>query len=132
MVVSLPNQRVDRGEVRLAVVQAKVDKLAVTGAQYHLPSQVKSQVPGLAPGQVPYFPQVQQELAAVQGLTCRSPPDQRGNEPDKIHVELKAQDSLPVSGSIELNNRQSFSTHGAVWRPICNSPTCGKPGTAWV
>ena len=62
-------------------------------------------------------------------------PDQRGNEADKIHVELKAQDSLPVSGSIELNNRQSFSTIGVVWRPMCNSPTQAAsrapPGLSW-
>lgn len=111
VVVSLPNQRVDRGEVRLSVVQAKVDKLAVTGTQYHLPSQVKAQVPSLAPDQVPYFPQVQQELAAVQGADMQvTPLISGGNEPDKIHVELKAQDTLPLSGSIELNNRQSFNT----------------------
>lgn len=111
VVVSLPNQRVDSGEVKLSVVQAQVGKLAVTGSQYHLPSQIKEQVPSLAPGQVPYFPQVQQELAAVQGSDMQvTPLISGGAEPDQILVDLKAQDTVPLSGAIELNNRQSFNT----------------------
>lgn len=111
VVVSLPNQRVDSGEVKLSVVQAQVDKLTVSGAQYHRPSKVKEQVPSLAAGQVPYFPQVQQDLAAVQSANMQvTPLISGGTEPDKIVVDLKAQDSLPLSGSIELNNRQSFNT----------------------
>lgn len=111
VVVSLPNQRVDHGEVRLDVTEAKVDRFAVSGAQYHLPSQIKAQVPSLAPGQTPYFPQVQQELAAVQLADVQvTPLIGAGDEPSAIQVELKVQDQLPVQGSLELNNRQSFNT----------------------
>jgi hemolysin activation/secretion protein len=111
VVVSLPNQRVDSGEVRLEVTEAKVERLAVTGSQYHLPSKIKEQVPSLAPGQTPYFPQVQQELAAVQsGDVQVTPLIGAGEAPSAIQVELKVQDQFPVQGSIELNNRQSFNT----------------------
>ena len=58
VLVSLPNQRVDTGEVRLEVVEASVEKLNVTGAQYHLPSRIRDAVPSLKAGDVPHFPQV--------------------------------------------------------------------------
>lgn len=111
VVVSLPNQRVDAGEVHLDVTEAKVEKLSVTGSEYHLPSKVREQVPSLQPGQVPYFPQVQQELAAVQSGDMQvTPLINPGNEPDAIAVDLKVQDTVPVQASVELNNRQSYNT----------------------
>lgn len=111
VLVSLPNQRVDKGEVRIEITEAKVERLAVTGSQYHLPSKIKEQVPSLAPGQTPYFPQVQQELATVQSREVQvTPLIGAGDDSSAIQVELKVQDQLPVQGSIELNNRQSFNT----------------------
>lgn len=111
VVVSLPNQRVDTGEVRLDVTEAKVEKLSVKGAEYHLPSKVRSQMPSLQPGQIPYFPQVQQELAAVQSGDMQvTPLINPGNDTDAIAVDLKVQDTAPVQASIELNNRQSYNT----------------------
>jgi hemolysin activation/secretion protein len=111
VVVSLPNQRVDAGEVRLDVTEAKVEKLSVTGAEYHLPSKVRGQMPSLQPGVVPYFPQVQQELAAVQSTDMQvTPLINPGSEADAIAVDLKVQDAAPVQASFELSNRQSYNT----------------------
>jgi hemolysin activation/secretion protein len=111
VVVSLPNQRVENGEVRLDVTEAKVERLAVTGAQYHLPSKLKAQVPSLAVGQTPYFPLVQQELAAVQAADMQvTPLIGAGDEPSAIQVELKVQDQPAVQGSVEINNNQSANT----------------------
>ncbi|MDE2401315.1 MAG: ShlB/FhaC/HecB family hemolysin secretion/activation protein [Burkholderiales bacterium] len=111
VVVSLPNQRVDTGEVRLEVTEATVEKLNVTGAQYHLPSAIKAKVPSLTPGQTPYFPQVQEELAQLQtGDQQVTPLIGAGDDPAKIQVDLKVEDKLPWHGSIEANSRQSFNT----------------------
>ncbi len=111
VVVSLPNQRVDQGVVRLEVTEAKVDKLTVTGSAYHLPSRVRARLPSLLPGQVPYFPQVQQELAALQsGDQQVTPLINPGSAPDAISVDMKVQDSLPIRASVELNNRQNYNT----------------------
>jgi hemolysin activation/secretion protein len=41
VVVSLPPQRVDGGDIRLQVVEAPVEKLRITGSQYHLPSKLR-------------------------------------------------------------------------------------------
>jgi hemolysin activation/secretion protein len=111
VVVSLPNQRVDTGEVRLEVTEASVSKLTVTGAQYHLPSDIKAKVPSIAPGQTPYFPKMQDELAHLQtGDQQVTPLIGASDNASQIQVELKVEDKLPWHGSIEANTHQSFNT----------------------
>ena len=116
--VVLPPQRVGSAsaEVQLLVVQAPVDKLRVTGAQYTLPSQIRESLPSLAPGNVPNFNELQQELAQ---LTQRTPASAEreitpllaaGEQPGTLNVELKVQDKLPATLSIEINNKQSLDT----------------------
>jgi len=113
--VLLPPQRVDGagGELRLQVVQAVVDKLRVTGAQYSLPSQLRAALPNLAPGTVPNFNEMQQELAQLGRANADrelTPIIAAGDQPGTMNVELKVQDSLPLHGSVELNNKQSLNT----------------------
>lgn len=111
VVVSLPNQRVDAGEVKLAVTEAVVEKLTVSGSTYHRPSVLGSKVPSLAKGAIPYFPQVQQELADAQNKDVQiTPLIGGGDDPSKVQVDLKVQDSVPLRGSIEANSRQSHNT----------------------
>ena len=111
VVVSLPNQRVDSGEVKLEVTEASVEKVSVSGAKFHLPSDIKAKVPSLAAGQVPYFPQVQEELAQLQSADQQvTPLIGAGDEPGKIQIDLKVEDKLPWHGSIEGNTHQSFNT----------------------
>lgn len=111
VLVSLPNQQVDAGEVRMEVTEAPVDKLLVTGAQHNLPSRIREQVPSLAPGQIPYFPQVQQELASLQSADMQVTPLINASESGQgIEVDLKVEDKPALSGSVEVNNSQSHNT----------------------
>jgi hemolysin activation/secretion protein len=113
--VVLPPQRVDSagGEVRLQVLQAPVERLRVTGAQYHRPSLVKQSVPSVAPGTVPNFNEMQQELAQVQAASADreiTPILAAGRQPGTLDVELKVKDQLPLHGWVELNNKQTLDT----------------------
>ncbi len=113
--VLLPPQRVNEagGEVRLQVVLGQVEKLRVTGAQYHLPSQVREAVPSLAPGNVPNFNEMQQQLTQLSRASADreiTPLLSAGEQPGTLAVELKVQDSLPLHGFAELNNKQSQNT----------------------
>jgi hemolysin activation/secretion protein len=111
VLVSLPNQRVDSGEVRLEVTQANIDKLRITGAEYHLPSKLRAKLPALTPGQVPNFTQVQRELAAVQTADLQLTPLINASESGQgIDVDLKVEDKAPVSGAFEANTGQSYNT----------------------
>ena len=112
--VDIPPQRVgERGELRLVVVEAKVDRLRVTGARYHLPSAVAAEVPSLAPDSVPNFNDMQDELARLARQTSNrevTPLIAAGDVPGTMNVELKVQDSLPLSAFAELNSKQSVNT----------------------
>lgn len=117
VVVDLPPQRVGAaggdGAVRLNVIEAPVGKLRVTGARYTLPSQIKEQVPSLAPGSVPNFPQMQAELGAVARQSADreiTPVVAAGDQPGTMNVELKVQDDLPVHGFVEANSKQAQNT----------------------
>lgn len=115
--VVLPPQRVAgegaTGELRLQVQQAPVAKLSVTGARYHLPSQVREAMPSVAPGSVPNFNEMQDELGRVARARADrevTPIVAAGEQPGTMAVELKVQDTLPLHGSIELNDKQSLNT----------------------
>ena len=113
--VVLPPQRVDGagGELRLQVVAAAVAKLRVSGASYTLPSAIRAALPSLAPGNVPNFPEMQQELAQLARASADreiTPIIAAGDQPGSMNVELKVQDSLPLHGALELNNKQSANT----------------------
>ncbi|MDT7838933.1 ShlB/FhaC/HecB family hemolysin secretion/activation protein [Aquabacterium sp. OR-4] len=113
--VLLPPQRVDQagGELRLQVLQAVVDQLRVTGAQYTLPSKMREALPALARGEVPDFNLMQQQLAQYARTSADrdiTPLISAGTQPGTMNVELKVQESLPLHAGIELNSKQSQNT----------------------
>jgi hemolysin activation/secretion protein len=111
-VVSLPQQKVQGGEVVLDVTEAQVDRIKVTGAQYHLPSRIAQALPSVGKGVVPSFPQMQDELTQIQreGQVQLTPVISAGKQADLIDVEIKVQDELPLRGQVALNNKQSYNT----------------------
>lgn len=116
--VLLPPQQVDPavGEVRLVVQAAPVRRLRVTGAEHFLPSEVKAGVPALAPGSVPQFGEVQEQLARLAAAA----PDRQitpllapGALAGTLDVELKVDDQRPLHGAVELNSKRTANTeHG--------------------
>jgi len=116
VLVSLPNQQIDHGEVRLEVVEAKLGQLKVTGAQHHLPSRLLAAVPALKEGTVPHFPALQQQLAAVQSANLQVTPLVNASDSgEAIDIDLKVEDKPPVFGSLEYTNAQSYnSTRGRI------------------
>ncbi|MBV8503821.1 MAG: ShlB/FhaC/HecB family hemolysin secretion/activation protein [Paucibacter sp.] len=112
VLVSIPPQKVDEGEVRLKVTEGVVEHVKVAGAQYNLPSGIKSQVSELAEGNVPNFNKVQEQLAEVnRRADARVTPVLRaGPLPGAVDVQLDVDDQLPLHGSVEVNNRQTPNT----------------------
>jgi len=113
VLVDIPEQDVVNGVVELRVVQGEVERLRVTGSRYFSLGRIKAGVPSLAEGQVPYLPDVQDDLAQLN----RATPDRRitpvlrpGRTPGKLEVELKVDDSLPLHAGVELNDRYSRDT----------------------
>ena len=76
--------------VFLSVVEGEVERLKVTGSRYFSLGRIKSKVPALAKGEVPYLPEVQQQLADVNRLSpdrTITPVLRPGKTPGKLEVE---------------------------------------------
>jgi hemolysin activation/secretion protein len=112
VVVSIPEQQVREGLVTLAVVEGEVERLRVRGAQYHAASRIRERVPELAEGNVPYFPEMQRQIDALnRGADLKaSPVLKAGRKPGTVDFSLDVDDQLPLHGSLELNNRQTAFT----------------------
>ena len=112
VVVTVPEQEVSSGTVVLRVAEGAIDRLRVRGAEYHPASDIKERIPELAEGRVPYFPQMQRELDAInRNPNLKAAPILKpGRAPGTVAVQLDVQDELPLHGSVDLSNRQSANT----------------------
>jgi len=110
--VALPEQSVAGGVIRLQVIEGQVERLKVSGNKYTSRSDLRTEVPELAPGAVPHFPTMQAELAQAGRSPDRrvTPLLRPGVRPGTMEVELAVEDELPLHGTVELNNRQSPDT----------------------
>jgi hemolysin activation/secretion protein len=110
--VEIPQQMVRRGIVLLKVTEAKVGRLRVKGSRYYSLDQIKAKAPSLREGSVPNFNDVQKDIVALNQLADRrvTPSLKPGMEPGTVDVDLTVQDSMPLHGSAELNNRYSPNT----------------------
>lgn len=110
--VQIPQQTVKKGVVMLQVTEGTVGRLRVNGSRYFSPSQIKAQAPSMAPGTVVDFNQVSRDIVALNQLPDRkvTPVMRAGEIPGTVDIDLNVKDTLPLHGSVELNNRYSANT----------------------
>lgn len=110
--VIIPEQQVANGNIRLEVVEMRVGRLRVEGATYYSPEDIRDRMSSVKEGEVPNYQQLSRELAGVNRSRDRmvSPTVRAGLEPGTVDIDLMVEDSLPLHGSIELNDRASSST----------------------
>jgi hemolysin activation/secretion protein len=111
--VDIPEQQVESGVVRLKVTEGKVDRVRITGTRYFSNGRIRASLPALQSGTVPNLPQLQAELAQLNAATAdRSviPVLKAGRTPGTVDVNLKVRDSLPLHGSVDLNDRYTVNT----------------------
>ncbi len=111
--VDIPEQDVKNGVVYLQVVEGKVSRLRVVESRYFSLGKIKAGVPELAEGNVPNFPKMQKQLAALGGQSEDrkiQPVLRAGETPGTLEVDLKVKDQLPLHGKVELNGRNTSST----------------------
>lgn len=110
--VQVPAQQARRGIVFLHVSEGVVGRLRVNGSRYFSLSQIKKNAPSLAPGRVVNFTAVTRDIVGLNQLPDRqvAPALRAGLEPGTVDIDLNVKDSLPLHGSVELNNRYSAAT----------------------
>ncbi|QVL46638.1 MAG: ShlB/FhaC/HecB family hemolysin secretion/activation protein [Methylophilaceae bacterium] len=110
--VSIPEQDVDDGLVRLLVTEGVVERLRIKDAKYTTHALLKSRVKEFEEGKVPHFPTAQAQLDTANRNQNRqvAPILRPGKSPGKVEVDLQVQDKFPLHGSLELNDRFAPST----------------------
>lgn len=110
--VSAPDPRANRGIVVLEVTEAPVGRLRVHGSRYFSLVEIKKKAPSMAQGKVPNFNEVTRDVVALNQIpNLRVTPSlNAGVEPGTVDIDLNVKDTLPLHGSIELNNRYSPDT----------------------
>lgn len=110
--VTIPEQRVGGGVVRLEVAEASIGRTRVVGARYYEQGRILAQAPSLEEGRVPNFPDLQRDIEKLnRAQGARIVPVLRaGRTPGTTDVDLNVEDRPPLGGSIELNNNYSPNT----------------------
>jgi hemolysin activation/secretion protein len=110
--VEIPPQQVKSGVIVLQVMRGEVARLRVHGSRYFSIDEIKREAPSLAEGQSPDFSQVTHDLQVLNDISDRriTPSLSQGQTPGTVDVNLNVKDTLPLHGSLEINNRYSADT----------------------
>lgn len=110
--VAVPQQDAQRGFIVLKVTENRVGRLRVRGSRYFDIANIKSHAPSLQEGTLPDFQAVTNDIVALNRWPDRrvTPALRAGVTPGTVDVDLNVEDTYPLHGSAELNNRQSPST----------------------
>jgi hemolysin activation/secretion protein len=112
--VDIPPQTVSGGLVRLRVTEGRIESTIINGARYFPERDVIAQLPAAEPGKVLQLSKLQEQLGAVNSETpdrAVVPILKAGSAPGTVDLALKVNDTLPLHGSLELNNQATIDTH---------------------
>lgn len=111
--VDIPQDQQGRGGVIfLQVVETKVGRLRVKGSRYFSLDAIRKAAPSIAEGKVPNWNEMTPQILALNQWPDRriTPALKPGVEPGTVDIDLNVQDTFPLHGNIELNNRYSADT----------------------
>lgn len=110
--VLLPEQELERGEVRLRVLEARLGRVLVEGNRHFDESNIRASVPALVPGQAPNILQVGRNLRVAN----ESPAKQAtvllrsGGEETTVDAIVRVADEAPAKYSVTLDNSGTSET----------------------
>src|SRR5262249_39275190 len=112
VVVAIPPQTVRGGVVTLKVTEGKVARLRVNGTKWVSPFAIKRLPPSVHEGKVPNFNDLVKDIVVLNQWPDRrvTPALRAGSEPATVDVDLNVQETPPIHGSVEGNNRYSVNT----------------------
>ena len=110
--VVLPEQELERGEVRLQIVEARIGRVLVEGNKFFDEANVRGSVPALAPGKAPNI----NEIARNLRIANENPSKQEtallrsGQEEGTVDAVVRVVDEKPSKGSITVDNTGNATT----------------------
>jgi len=112
VVVSLPQQKLTNGMVKIRVFEGKISSIDVVGNHYFSSNNVMRSLPSLHTNIILNGPLFQSELDRANGNQDRQiyAEMQPGSAPDTTDLLLRVKDRLPLHGKVEFNNQSSPGT----------------------
>lgn len=110
--IRLPEQELERGEVRFRAIEPKIGRITVEGNQYFSSANIRRSVPSLREGETPNS----RAIAASIRLANENPAKQssvllRGTErEDRIEATIRVADVKPTRYSVSLDNTGNKNT----------------------
>jgi len=110
--VILPEQEVERGEVRFRVIEARIGAMVVEGNKFFDEANVRASLPALAPGGAPNIHMIADNLR----LANESPAKQTtvllrsGTEEGVVDAVVRVSDERPIKYSLTLDNTGTSQT----------------------
>lgn len=110
--VSVPEQNAQSKVIALQVTELKVGRLRVKNARYFDLDKIKDRAGSLKEGTVPNFNDVTKDIVGLNQWPDRrvTPAMRAGVAPGTVDVDLNVEDTAPIHGTLEYNNRKSPST----------------------
>jgi hemolysin activation/secretion protein len=110
--VILPEQELDRGEIRFQIVEAKIGRVVVEGNKFFDEANIRASVPALAPGRSPNIDEIARNLRVAN----ESPAKQAtvllrsGQEEATVDAVVRVVDEPPTKYSITVDNTGNSQT----------------------
>lgn len=114
VVISLPEQDISSGVVRFNIVEARLDKLTVTGNQAFSEANIRRSLPALVSGEMPNAILMAENV----GLANENPAKRNevtlkiSDQPGKVNAEVKVDEDKPQRWILNLDNSGQGSTTG--------------------
>ncbi len=104
--VLLPEQELDRGDVRFKVIEARVGKVVVEGNKFFDEANVRASLPSLAPGEAPNVNRIAQSLRVANENPAKQSTAllRGGSEEGTVDAVIRVSDEHPVKYSVTLDN----------------------------
>ena len=110
--VSIPQQQLTNGIVKIRVFEGLLSDVVVSGNRYYSSNNVMRALPGLQRGMLISGPVFQAELDRANANQDRQiyPELEPGEEPNTTRLRLQVHDRLPLHAKVEFNNQSSPGT----------------------
>jgi len=125
--VTLPQQRITNGLIRVKVVEGRLSQIRVTGNEYFSSNNVRRALPSLTTNILLNTKWFQPELDQANQNRDRQiyPVIEPGLEPGTSDLTLKVKDRFPLHGRFEINDKSAPGT------PLLRSDTAIQYGNLW-
>lgn len=110
--VDVPPQDARDAVIELVVSEGRIGRVRVEGADYVLPSRIRSALPDLQEGAVPHVPTLQAQLREANSRPGRTiePRFRAGAAPGTVDIDLLVEDERPWRASAEVNDQFNRAT----------------------